>query len=101
MTAQPFPAYYGFLAFNELYRLGTQADVCCDDDGVYAAAAYRGTEGCIVLANTSPEDVPLKLETDAAVTECRILDGERLLSGCRLPEEIPGNTVLCIRATLA
>jgi hypothetical protein len=101
MTAAPFPAYYGFLAFNELYRLGTQAEVCCDDEGVYALAAYKGTEGCIVLANTSAADVPLKLETDAAVTECRILDGERLLSGCRLPEEIPGNTVLCIRVTLA
>jgi hypothetical protein len=101
MTAAPFPAYYGFLAFNELYLLGTQAEVCCDDEGVYALAAYKGTEGCIVLANTSAEDVPLKLETDAAVTECRILDGERLLSGCRLPEEIPGNTVLCIRVTLA
>ena len=34
MTAQPFPAYYGFLAFNELYLLGTQAEVCCDDEGV-------------------------------------------------------------------
>ena len=101
MTAAPFPAYYGFLAFNELYLLGTQADVCCDDEGVYALAAYKGTEGCIVLANTSAADVPLKLEMDGAVTECRILDGERLLSGCRLPEEIPGNTVLCIRVTLA
>ena len=101
LTAQPFPAYYGFIAFNELYRLGTQAEVCCDDEGVYALAAYKGTEGCIVLANTSAADVPLKLEMDGAVTECRILDGERLLSGCRLPEEIPGNTVLCIRVTLA
>ena len=101
MTAAPFPAYYGFLAFNELYLLGTQAEVCCDDEGVYALAAYKGTEGCIVLANTSAADVPLKLEMDGAVTECRILDGERLLSGCRLPEEIPGNTVLCIHATLA
>ncbi len=101
MTAAPFPAYYGFLVFNELYLLGTQAEVCCDDEGVYALAAYKGTEGCIVLANTSAADVPLKLEMDGAVTECRILDGERLLSGCRLPEEIPGNTVLCIRVTLA
>ena len=101
LTAAPFPAYYGFVAFNELYLLGTQADVCCDDEGVYALAAYKGTEGCIVLANTSAADVPLKLEMDGAVTECRILDGERLLSGCRLPEEIPGNTVLCIRVTLA
>lgn len=101
LTAAPFPAYYGFLAFNELYLLGTQAEVCCDDEGVYALAAYKGTEGCIVLANTSAADVPLKLEMDGAVTECRILDGERLLSGCRLPEEIPGNTVLCIRVTLA
>ena len=101
LTAQPFPAYYGFLAFNELYRLGTQAEVCCDDEGVYALAACRGTEGCIVLTNTSPADVPLNLVMDGAVTECRILDGEHLLSGCRLPEEIPANTVLCIRVTLA
>lgn len=101
LTAAPFPAYYGFIAFNELYRLGTQAEVCCDDDGVYAAAAYRGTEGCLVVANTSAADVPLKIETEGTVTECRILDGERLLSGCRLPEEIPANTVLCIRISLA
>ncbi|MBQ7313085.1 MAG: hypothetical protein IJW81_05830, partial [Clostridia bacterium] len=101
LTAQPFPAYYGFIAFNELYRLGTQAEVLCDDEEVYALAAYRGTEGCIVLANTSPADVPLTLEMDGTVTECRILDGERLLSGCRLPEEIPSNTVLCIRVSLA
>jgi len=99
LTAEPFPAYYGFLAFNELYRRGTQADVRCDGKNVYALAAYDGTDGYIVIANTGADETALDLEMNGTVTGCRILDGEHLLADCALPDVLPGNTVLCIAVT--
>ena len=97
MTAAPFPTYYGFAAFNELYQRGTQAEVLCDDRDVYALAAYKGEDGYLVIANTGAEAVPLKIECAGKVIGCQILDGERLLEPCEQPDEIPANTVLALR----
>ena len=45
LTHEPFPAYFAFPAFNELYRRGTQVRTCSDTEGVYAAAAHDGRTG--------------------------------------------------------
>ncbi len=100
LTAKPFPTYYAFPAFNELYKRGAQADVVCDDANVYAVAAVKDEDGYVVLANTNGDAVPLKLELNGTVTGCKILDGERMLEDCDLPAEIPANTVLCVSVTV-
>ncbi|MBE6711003.1 MAG: hypothetical protein E7579_07780 [Ruminococcaceae bacterium] len=97
LTAEPFPAYYGFLAFNELYKRGTQAEVVCDDQMVYALAAYNGTDGYLVIANTGADSVPLKIEANGKVIGCQLLDGEHLLEACEQPDAIPANSVLALR----
>ena len=97
LTAEPFPTYYGFVAFNELYKRGTQAEAVCDDKNVYVLAAYSGADGYLVIANTDAEAVPLKLEANGKVIGCQILDGEHMLTDCEQPDEIPANTVLTLR----
>jgi hypothetical protein len=39
LTAKPFPAYYSFVAYNELYRRKDQAALVCYDGCIYAVAA--------------------------------------------------------------
>ena len=95
LTAEPFPSYYTFIAFNELYRRGSQAEVVCDIPGVYAAAA-KGEDGCIVIANTNQEDVPLDLTMNGTVTGCRVIDGDHNLCDIDLPDVLAAETVLCI-----
>ena len=101
LTAEPFPAYYGFLAFNELYRRGTQAEVVCGDKNVYALSAYEGADGYLVIANTNADAVPLKLEVSGKVIGCQILDGEHRLEDCEQPDAIPANSVLALRIQIA
>ena len=98
LTREPFPAYYAFQAFNELYRRGTQLRVSSDTDGVYAAAATNGAGACVVIANTLDRAVPFHLEAEGAeeVLRCRILDGTHPLTCCRLPDTLGPYTVLCV-----
>lgn len=100
LTAKPFPTYYAFPAFNELYKRGAQADVQCDAENVYAAAAVKDGDGYVVISNTNNEAVPLDIEMNGKVIGCKLLDGEHLLEECELPKEIPANTVLCIAAAV-
>lgn len=51
-----FPAYYSFYAFNELYRLKNQVFAERDEEGIYLAAACGGTQGAILIANSSEQD---------------------------------------------
>ena len=67
----------------------------CDIPGVYAAAA-KGEDGCIVIANTGSAAVPLELEADGTVSSCRIIDGENSLTEIPLPEVLEADTILCI-----
>lgn len=48
-----FGVYYVFAAFNELYKLKDQAELKCDIKDVYAAAAYNGKTGSVMLVNAS------------------------------------------------
>jgi hypothetical protein len=50
LTAEPFPAYYAFKAFNRLYTLGEQVPVTLDcNSGVYAVAATNGKNHGIMI----------------------------------------------------
>jgi hypothetical protein len=70
LTAEPFPSYYAFTAFNELYKLGDQVKTVLHEDGVYAVSAKSGKKGCVVIANTTENDIPLEISMNATETLC-------------------------------
>ena len=99
LTQLPFPTYYAFMAFNELYRLGTEVEHSLTDvGGIYALAASNGKRGAIMIANPTENDVPLELHAEGEIYECKIIAPERNLSpmGAALPRAIPSGTVLVI-----
>ena len=61
LTREPFRLYYGFKAFNELYKRKNQLEVETDGNGVYAVAAKDENDGCVVIANTNCDSLPLDL----------------------------------------
>jgi len=87
ISFEPFPLYYSFCAFGELYSLGEE--VYLDNpqvDGLYALAAKGGERRAVMLANTT--DSPICVETNLdgdydvfAVDDVRVLD--RVEADCR------------------
>ncbi len=63
ITYQPFCLYYGFKAFGELYRLGTQVECSIEGEGLYAVAATDGEKKAVLLSNIGADRV---IETDLA-----------------------------------
>jgi len=47
----PQKPYYAFKAFNEVYKCKNQSELCCDDNRVYAVAAYDGEKGAILASS--------------------------------------------------
>ena len=72
LTAEPFPTYYAFKAFNELYKLGEQVALKCDTERIYAVAAKNGKNACIVIANPYLDEMPMELDFDGEITKCVI-----------------------------
>ena len=99
LTAQPFPTYYAFRAFGELYRLGEQVEVSVNADaaGVYAVGARRNREACLLIANTSCLDLPLILQTDGVVGKCLLTSEGGAELECDLPATLPQNSFLLVR----
>ena len=97
LTKKPFPAYYAFMAFAELYRRGTQTAVSDLPDGVYACAA-KDKDGCLVIANTTGADLPLSL-TGIGLTNIvgtKVIDADRVWEDCDAPDVLSAESVLCI-----
>lgn len=92
LTAEPFPAYYSFTAFNELYKRQNQTELTCDIPGVYAAAA-KGEDCAVVIANTNNSSVQMNLTGIGRVKSAKIImDGENL-GDWDFSDTIPGNAV--------
>ncbi len=57
MTQKPFPLYYAYKAFNELYMLKNQAECEVDEkNGIYALAACNDKNKAVMVVNSSEED---------------------------------------------
>lgn len=96
LTSEPFPAYYSFVAFNELYQRKNQASLSCDDARIYAVAAKGQNDGCIMIANPTVETVDIDICTDLTITSCKLLDGENLLSDVEFNGKIPSESVMLL-----
>ncbi len=100
LTAEPFPTYYAFRAFNELYGLGDEVALSFEEEGVYAVAARGGDKGCIVIANTTDREIPLVLETSGSVTSSALTANGENEKAVGLPPALPKESILTVRLTL-
>jgi len=60
--AYPEKPYYQFVAFGNLYELGTEVEVSEDKDGIYTLAATDGEKGGIIVTNYHKEETECNLE---------------------------------------
>lgn len=80
LTAKPFSTYYSFVAFNALYRAGTQ--VACEADAPLIVMAAKGENGqrLALIVNTTNEETALTLESCPAPVRLSVVeDGEACL----------------------
>ncbi|MBQ4527798.1 MAG: hypothetical protein II998_06980 [Clostridia bacterium] len=65
ITRKPFALYYAFKAFNELYKLGNQAECSGFAEGdIYSLAAYSGDKKAVLITNISNQDIHIKTNLD-------------------------------------
>lgn len=89
--------YYTFAAFSSLYKLGTQASLDCDADGVYAVAATNGKKHAIMISNISGKEQDLNINgADLSDARWYLIDDRRLLSWSPEIKKIKNNTVVLV-----
>ena len=100
VNRQPSSAYYGFLAFGQLYRLGNQAEIknlrLADD--LYAVAA-TGEEGqALLIANVSEKrDRPLRIDAGKYIADkCMTVNENCEWTEIPLPDRIESGSMLYI-----
>jgi len=96
-TKLPHQTYYTFVAFNTLYKLGTQVECVSDTDGVFAIAATDGKKNALMLSNISGTNQALSIE-GVDLTEARVsyIDDHRMLSWAPNARELKNNSVVLI-----
>ncbi|MBQ4136915.1 MAG: hypothetical protein IJD67_02290 [Clostridia bacterium] len=60
-TYLPNLSYKSFIAFNELYKLGTQVKCELERNGLYAVAATNGTKKAVLIANETENSFELSI----------------------------------------
>lgn len=96
-TRKPFPSYYAFSAYNELYRRGTEVPVLMNGaEGIYAAAAKGDDGGAIMLANVDKDPTALSVDCGRRIVRCRLISDAGVTEGEATPAGLPGNSVLLI-----
>jgi hypothetical protein len=85
------------VAFNMLYRLGTQVESRCDADRMYVLAASDGKKHAALLVNLSGKEQELTVEgVDLERARCSLIDQEHLLSWTPHAKSMQNNDVLLI-----
>ena len=97
LTLKPWQAYYSAAAFGELYKLGSQAELKCDTDGLHAVCATNGRRTVIVISNVSGKAQTLNISgVDLSEARYSVIDQERLLSWSPKLDVIDNNMVIMI-----
>ena len=97
LTNEPYPAYYAFVAFNRLYSLKNQVAVEYDEPGIYVIGAFDGTDGCLIMANTTEAEKTVDIELGAVITECRVLADGKDDALCEYTGKLPAYSVISIK----
>ena len=96
-THKPIHGYYAMVAFNTLYRLGTQVESQCDAQRLYVLAASNGSKHAAMIVNLTGQTQALRIEGIAPESaRYSVIDQERLLSWAPNANEIQNNTVILI-----
>ena len=98
MTLKPHKAYYVFVAFNELRKLGNAVECRSSDKDVYAAAAANGGKVAVMIVNLSGRAQALRINGISGNGVCRITDDRRTYGETALPEILPVNAVVVYSA---
>ena len=96
-TKLPHQTYYAFVAFNTLYKLGTQVEAVSDTEAVFAVAATDGTHHALMISNISGKAHALNI-TGADLTHARYhyIDDQRMLSWAPNAKELKNNSIVLI-----
>jgi hypothetical protein len=94
-----FATYYDFVAYNELYKLGSQTEVSVDCDELIVVGAANETEAAVLLVNPTSQNA--KLTMDQECTGWTIIDPRRTYQPAEIPADgvfrIPGLSVSLFR----
>jgi hypothetical protein len=85
------------VAFNQLYKLGTQVETVCDNKRMYAVAASNGKHYALMLSNLTGDKQELSISgIDTEKARYYVIDQDRLLSWAPNANTIDNNTVMLI-----
>lgn len=96
MTKKPLISYYSFKAFNKLYMLKNQVLLEFKEEGVYAVGAKGDSQGVVVIANTTTQDVELDIDCLAKIDKCYLTTDNSFDKEIAIPEKILRESVLTI-----
>lgn len=96
-THNPIHAYYALVAFNQLYKLGTQVETICDESRLFTLAASNGQQHAVLLANLTGRTQTLTIE-NVSLKEARfyVLGENGTLAWAPNADRIENNTVMLI-----
>ena len=102
LTYEPFPAYYSFAAFGELYIRGEQVYTDFSLQDVYICAA-KGEDGCIVISNVSDKDLDIELDIAGAenITECKVIKEDAVWQNFKFSGKLPKESVILLKYSLS
>ncbi len=75
-TRSPYPTYFAFMAFGELYRLENEILTSSEDERLHVGGAANRNERLLLLANPTDKEVTVELDIkgiDKPLEEARIL----------------------------
>ena len=97
ITKKPIHSYYSMVAFNTLYKLGTQVETLCDTEDLYVLAASDGESSAMMISNLTGTKQELNFEgIDLSKARYHVIDDKRLLSWAPGAKEILNNEVVLI-----
>lgn len=95
-TREPFPVYYAFVAFKELAVRKNQVELKCDNKTIYAVAAYD-TNGCIMIANPTDDNIKIELDIgDKSIISCKLFSEKSGYADSEFDGMLAADTVVCI-----
>ena len=100
ITLEPWPLYYSFAAFGELYRLGTQTECVYErKNGVYALGAADGKKRAAMLTNATAEDITVETNLPSTMTAYAIDEEKNLDLALINPKKftLKANTVVLFK----
>ncbi len=101
MTRQPLPAYYAFVAFNELYKRKNAVRTECTAEGeCYACAAVdEAGSGALMLANPTDTAQPLSIRLgEKTVRSVKRISEGHIWEDTALPDTLDAYTTLLVFA---